>query len=316
MLSSSSEYIQALREGKYLQFLGWTDFITQKYALKDADDTVNFLIFEWLNNVYLEVDAKKLNSSDRLEEEDKKLTLLQEDAKKLAVLQAVCDLEYRPLQGKLEYSLKIISSALFICMVFQKSDIYVTLSPEEKVMKDTVNPLIEKCLRELNQFIYQERLEGMQTQFYQWVEHVDAKDVIDVFQKVDAITKPRYLLEDYILHLERIKLKDDELYATRLSMARRFLGYLYEQTELAAEVKEVIATYVNSLRELHPGKGEVDRLDEISPPSTLAHTWRWVTGIGVSFFSIVLHEKTIGELITGTAMTFNSIDTVNSEFKK
>ncbi|QLZ70224.1 hypothetical protein FOLKNPGA_03029 [Legionella sp. PC1000] len=293
MLSSSSEYIQALREGKYLQFLGWTDFITRTYALEDADDTVNFLIFEWLNNGCLE-----------------------EDAKKLAVLQAVCDLESRPLQGKLEYSLKIITMALLICMVFQKSGVDVTLPSEEKVKRDTVNPLIERSLRKVNQFIYQERLEGTQTRFYQWVEHVDAKEKTDVFQKVDAITKPRYLLEDYILHLERIKLKDDQLYATRLSMARRFLGYLYEQTELTAEVTEVIATYVNSLRELHPGKGEVERLDEISPPSILVHTWRWVTGIGMSFFSIVLHEKTPGDLITGSTMTINSIDTINSELKK
>ncbi|KTD39941.1 helical bundle domain-containing protein [Legionella parisiensis] len=291
MFSSSSEYIQALREGKYLQLLGWTDFLTHTYALKDADDTINFLIFEWLNNGYLE-----------------------EDAKKLAVLHAVFDLESRPLQGKLDYSFKAITIALFVCMVFQKSGVDMMLLPEKKVMRSTVNQLIEKTLDELNAFTYKERLEGMQTQFYQWVEHVDAREVMDVFQKIDAITRPRYLLEDYILHLERIKLKDDELYATRLSMARRFLGYLYEQTELTPEVEEVIATYVNSLRELHPGKGEVECLDEISPPSTLVHTWRWVAGIGISFFSIILREKSISELISGTNLTVNSVDT--TELKK
>ncbi|HHF7373577.1 helical bundle domain-containing protein [Legionella bozemanae] len=293
MLSSSFEYIQALREGKYLQFLGWTDFITHTHELKDADDTVNFLIFEWLNNGYLE-----------------------EDAKKLAVLQAVFDSESRPLQGKLDYSFKAITIALFVCMVFQRFGVEVTLSPEKKVTRNTVKQLIEEKLGELNAFTYKERLEGMQTQFYQWVEHVDARDVMDVFQKVDAITRPRYLLEDYILHLERIKLKDDELYPTRLSMARRFLGYLYEQTELTPEVMEVIATYVNSLRELHPGKGEMERLDEISPPSTLVHTWRWVAGIGISFFSIVLREKSIGELISGATVTSNSIDATSPELKK
>ncbi|KTD74535.1 helical bundle domain-containing protein [Legionella tucsonensis] len=292
MLSASSEYIQALHEGKYLQFLGWTDFITHTYALKDADDTVNFLIFEWLNNGYLE-----------------------EDAKKLAVLQAVYDLEFRPLRGKLDYSLKAITVALFICMVFQKFGVDVTLSPEKKVKRDAVNQLIEEKLGELNVFAYKERLEEVQSQFYLWVENVDEKEVSDVFQKVDAITRPRYLLEDYILHLERIKLKDDELYATRLSMANRFLRYLYEQTELTQEVAEVIATYASSLREFHPGKKEVDQLDEISPPSTLEHTWRWVTGIGIGFFSIVLREKSIGEFISGAIVT-NEINTINSELKK
>ncbi|WP_131795248.1 helical bundle domain-containing protein [Fluoribacter gormanii] len=292
MLSSSSQYIKALREGKYLLFLEWTDFITQKYKLLDADDTVNFLIFEWLNNGYSE-----------------------EDALKLAVLQAVYDLESKPLQGKLDYSLKSITIALFICMVFQKLEGDVTELSNQDTARDAVHQFIEKNLVKLNPFTYQERLEGMQTRFYQWVEDIDKKELTDAFQKIHAITQPRYLLEDYILHLERIKIKDDELYATRLSLAKRFLGYLYEQTELTSQVAEVIATYVNSLRELHPGKGEIEQLDKISPPSTLEHTWRKVTTIGISFFNIVLGEKSIGELISGETIIFNSIDSPDSNLK-
>lgn len=277
MLSSSFEYIKALREGKYLLFLEWTDFVTQKYAILDADDTVNSLIFEWLTNGYSE-----------------------EDAKKLAVLQAVNDMESNPLQGKLDYSFKSIIIALFICMVFQKGDIHVAIPPQKKATRHEITQLIGQGITQLNPFTYKERLEGMQTQFYQWVECVEEKEVSRAFQKINVITKPRYLLENYILHLERIKLTQDELYVTRLSMAKRFLGYLYEQTELTSKVAEEIAVYTNALRELHPGKGEEECLDSILPPSTLENTWRWVTGIGIGFFSFVLNEKSLGELISNT----------------
>jgi hypothetical protein len=291
MLSSSSEYIKALREGKYLLFLGWTDFITQKYKLLGAEDTVNFLIFEWLSNGY----------SD-------------DDAQKLAVVQAVYDLESKPLQGKLDYSLKSITIALFVCMVFQKLEGDIT--PSKENARDEINQFIEKTLIKLNPFTYKERLDGMQTRFYQWVENTDKKELADAFEKIHAITQPRYLLEDYILHLERIKIKEDELYATRLSLAKRFLGYLFEQTELTPAVAEVIATYVNSLRELQPGKGEVEQLDRISPPSTLEQTWRKVTAIGISFFSIVLGDKSIGEVISGNSIIINSVDSPSSNLKK
>ncbi|WP_454786113.1 helical bundle domain-containing protein [Legionella sp. WA2024007413] len=292
MLSSSSEYIKALREGKYLLFLGWTDFISQKYKLLDADDTVNFLIFEWLHNGYLEVDAQKL-----------------------ALLQAVYELEAKPLQGKLDYSLKSITFALFVCMVFQNLKWEKIELPKKETPRDEIKEFIEKNLNQLNPFMYEELLEEMQTRFYKWVEDIDEKESADAFQKIHAITQPRYLLEDYILHLQRIKIKDDELYATRLSLAKRFLSYLYEQTELTPEVSKVIATYVNSLRELHPGKGEIEQLDRIAPPSTLEHTWRKITSIGISFFNIVSGEKSLSEVISGEAIIFNSIDSPDSNLK-
>ncbi|MBN9228860.1 helical bundle domain-containing protein [Legionella steelei] len=277
MLASSSEYIKALREGKYLLFLEWIDFVTQKYALVGAEDTINFLIFEWLNNDY----------SD-------------EDAKKIAILQAVSEGESRPLQVNLDYALKAITHALFICMVFHASGLDMKMPPQEKIKQATVEKLMQERLAKLNLFTYKERLDEMQAKFYKSVDRTDKKEVLEVLNKINVVTGPRYLLDDYILHLERIKIKDDELYATRLSMAKRFLSYLYEQTEMTPKVAETMATYVNSLRELHPSQEEIERLDNISPPSNLETTWRWVAGVGVGFFNIVFNEKSIGEVIAGT----------------
>ncbi|KTD55088.1 hypothetical protein Lsai_2680 [Legionella sainthelensi] len=283
MLSSSSEYIKALREGKYLLFLEWVDFITKKYTrdeyILDADDTTNSLIFEWLNNGYSE-----------------------EDAKNLALLHAVYDLESKALQGKLDYAFKTIIVALFLCMVFHKHNLYLQ-SDSPQMTCEEINQLIEKSGKQLSPSLYRSSLAGVQTEFFQWVDNSDTHEVTVVFDKIHAITRLRYLLEDYILHLDRSKKDQDELHTARLSLAKRFLTYIYEQLEFTPKVADEISNYVNALRELHPNKWEEERLDALSPPSTLDNTWRWVTGIGIGFFNLVLHKKSIGELISGQSET-------------
>ncbi|KTD05893.1 hypothetical protein Lgra_2670 [Legionella gratiana] len=282
MLSSSSEYLKALHEGKYLLFLEWVDFIAKKYSDKeslDADDTTNSLIFEWLNNGYSE-----------------------EDAKKLALLHAVYDLESKPLQGKLDYAFKTIMVALFLCMVFHKHN-FCPQSHSAKVTCHEINQLVDQSSKQLPSSIYQSSLTEVQAKFFQWVENMDKHEVNAVFHKIHEITRLRYLLEDYILHLERLKKEQDELYTARLSMAKRLLTYIYEQIEFTPKVADEITNYVNTLREFHPSKWEEERLDALSPPSTLDNTWRWVTGMGIGFFNLVLHKKSIGELISGQSET-------------
>ncbi|KTC87167.1 helical bundle domain-containing protein [Legionella cincinnatiensis] len=283
MLSSSSEYLKALREGNYLLFLEWVDFITKKYTqndhILDADDTTNSLIFEWLTNGYSE-----------------------EDAKKLALLHAVYDLESKPLQGKLDYAFKTIIVALFLCIVFHKHNLCVQ-SDSPKVTRRKINRLIEQCSKQLSPSLYRSSLVGVQIEFFQWVDNSNKHEVNVIFHKIHAITRLRYLLEDYILHLERSKKEQDELHTARLSLAKRFLTYIYEQLEFTPKVADEITKYVNALRELHPDKWEEEHLDALSPPSALDNTWRWVTGIGIGFFNLVLHKKSIGELISGQSET-------------
>ena len=281
MLSSSSEYIKALREEKYLLFLEWTDFIAYKYSkelkLLDADTMANLLLFEWLSNGYSE-----------------------EDSRKLALLFAVYDLDSKPLQGKLDYALKLISGALCVCMVFQQHDLQIKSVP---ITLHGINQLIKQNIDLLDPIVYQTSLAEMQSQFFKWVEGADRKEIEIAFQKINPITKPRYLLEDYILHLERMKINDDALYTSRISMAKRFLGYLYEQTELNIEVTEEIAHYANKIREMHPAEWEKVRLDTISPPSVLENTWHWVTELGMGFFSVVLQKRTLDEVISEVSRT-------------
>jgi hypothetical protein len=286
MLSSSSEYIKALREGKYLLFLGWSNFIAQTYNtdlnLLDADDTANILIFEWIINGF---------SVD--------------DAKKLSILYSVYDSEPKPLQGQLDYSLKAITVALFLCMVFQKHHIEIP-APQTKLTLREINVLIKEKIALLEQGIYENSLQEIQAQFFHWVDSANKKEVALALEKINAITKPRYALEDYILYLEQFKTSDDVLYISRLSMAKRFLSYLYEQSELTAKVSEEIVKYVDALLELNPTKGEMVRLDLIAPPSKVVNTWRLVTGLGMSFFSTVFRDKSIGDLISGVSQKQDS----------
>ncbi|MBI2786761.1 MAG: helical bundle domain-containing protein, partial [Legionella longbeachae] len=142
-------------------------------------------------------------------------------------------------------------------------------------------------------------------QFFNWMNEVDKKEVEVVFQKINAITKPRYLLEDYILYMVQVQNNQDPLFMTRLSLVKRFLSYLYEQTELTLEVSKEIATYVTAIREKSPDKREEEFLDNISPRSTLENTVRFVTGLGMGFFRIVLQKKSLSELISGVSAPKN-----------
>ncbi|MGL5743178.1 MAG: helical bundle domain-containing protein [Legionella sp.] len=124
----------------------------------------------------------------------------------------------------------------------------------------------------------------MQTQFFLLVDSIAQKERESALQKMNAILRPRLLLEDYIDHLERIKTNHDDLYVSRLIMARSFLGYLHTQTEFTTEVSEAMLSYSTYIRELHPSKGEEVLLNRIFPRSAIENTWRWVTGIGIGFF--------------------------------
>lgn len=284
MLSSTFEYLKALREENYLLFLEWIDFIMQKYTKNSetlsTDDLLNFLIFEWINNDYSE-----------------------EDAKKLSLLYAVYELETKPLKGKLDYALNTISVALFLCMIIEKENLNTQFFADNSVTAQEINLLVKQNVARVDPFLYKESLDMMQNLFFYWVKIADKKKVDAIFNKISLITQPRYFVEEYILYLEQKKDSQDDLHAARLSMAKRFFAYLNEQMEWTQAVKEEVIAYVNAIRELHPNKEENVLLTRIAPPSTLTNTWRWVTGIGMGFFSFVLREKSISELISGSSIT-------------
>ncbi len=268
MLSSSKEYLEALRAGKYLRFLEWPHFVTQHYyqdkTLPDADDLLNLIVFEWLNNGFCE-----------------------EDAKKIALLNAVYELESRPLRGNLNYSLTTISIAVFQCMVYESNGLKHRFISEEVKSRTEILKFMKRSMACIDEPTFKDHLEKEQNRFLGWSTTASPQTVETARIQISAITATRYILEEYIFTLEACKVMDDPLRISRWSMAKSLTVFLNDQTELTPLVTEKIGLYVNRIRELKPTQYEEDYLNSISPLSVLDNTWRFVSTFSVGFFNLL-----------------------------
>ena len=276
MLTSSYEYLQALREGNYLLFLEWPQFVAEHYSdsskLQDADGTLNLLVFEWINNGYCE-----------------------EDAKKIALLFAVSDLESRPIKGYLSYALTAIGGAVFQCMLYCNNNLHTQFVTKEKMGQQKINHLMNGPVNGANQVDLEILLNEQQTIFFAWIEGANSVEVHKAFLKISPIADLRYLIEEYIIDLEASQIPGDELKSTRLSVVKRLALYLNEKTELTLEVKEEIASYVRKIRELKSAPFENKYLINLSMPSLedniKDNTWEIITTIGLGFFNLLQLNK-------------------------
>jgi hypothetical protein len=275
MLSSSKEYLQALREGKYLLFLEWPQFIVELYKEgnnpQDADDTVNFLIFEWLNNGYCE-----------------------EDARKIALLYAVSDLPSKPLKNNLSYAITAISIAVFQCMTYQSENLQDRFLSKEKKNREQIRKLMtdpieywnESTLVNLDVSTFQSLLAKQQVIFFTWVDNMSSKEVESACETISPITELRYLAEEYSTQLEVREITNDLLKSSRLSVVKRLMLYLNGQSELTSSVKAEIELYVNKIKAMQPADFEKEYLFALSPLS-FDKTWQMITSLGLRFFKII-----------------------------
>lgn len=268
MLSSTKEYLQALREGKYLLFLQWPQFITEYYGNKDknqdADEILSLLIFEWLNNGFCE-----------------------EDIKKFAVLYAVHELEVRPIREQLSCSLTSISIALFPCMVYFAQNLQKHYMSSKELSSKEILQLMDKNNMYLDKQIFLNCLGEEQNKFFTWVNEAESAEVKKAFDRIYSVTYLRYLIDDYRIQLEATDLLNDKLKASRLSIIIRLHKYLNEQTELTPEVNDEIEVYVKKIWEMQPAEFEEEFLKEISPSSFIDNAVRFLTGMSARFFSIL-----------------------------
>ncbi|CEG58089.1 helical bundle domain-containing protein [Legionella fallonii] len=268
MLSSSKEYLQALREGKYLLFLEWPQFIAAHYckevSTQDADATVILLVYEWLNNGYCE-----------------------EDAKKIALLCAVSDLPAKPIRGTIDYSLTAISIAVFQCMLYQNEKLQELFLCKETLDMEQVIAVVDTVMSGVEKLSFEKMLAKQQSVFYSWVAAISREDAESVHCQISPIAKRRYITEEYSLQLGATKQVGDLLKNSRLSVVKRLARYLNEQSELTEEVHLEITTYVAKIKELQPAGFEKEYLQALLAPSLLENTWEIVTNIGLSFFKLL-----------------------------
>jgi hypothetical protein len=277
MLTSSSEYLKALREGNYLRFLEWPKFIAEHYKGgakdNDADDLLNLLVFEWLNNGFSE-----------------------EDAKKVALLSAVNDLDSGLLKGDLDYAVSAIFGATYHCMIYQNTKLEEKFLTKEKMNNPQINQLIGGVIAGIDKSNFESLLQKQVASFSSWVSNMDKTKLGPVRLQISLIVDLRYLTAEYISSLETSILISDVLKSSRLSVVKRLAQYLTEQTELTAQVKNEIGTYVAKIKELKPAECENEYLSRLSPPPVGENTWTILTGLGLKFFKLLeTSEKPVVE---------------------
>ncbi|KTD55371.1 helical bundle domain-containing protein [Legionella quateirensis] len=274
MLSSSIEYLQALRNGNYLRFLEWPQFIAQHYAdpkyTIGADETLPLIIFEWLNNGFCE-----------------------EDIKHMAVLTVVHDLDSSPIRAGLSYAFISLSLALISCMVYQSTHTQSNFLKKGTLTGKEVCQLMQKqsALMDKTQFAEQQQIEISKLTHYQ--EIIDRKVVAQAFEQINSVTQYRYLTEDYISVLENTPIAEDQLRVSRISMLKSLAHYLNERMEYTEEVKEGIGVYVTQLWAMNPADFEEEYLNKLSSYSFVANIWKMAVTYGLKFFSILQPSTTL-----------------------
>jgi hypothetical protein len=258
MLTSSSEYLHALRQGQYLLFLEWPHFVAERYkaddAEQDADELINLLVFEWLNNGYSE-----------------------EDGKLIALLSTE---ESRPREGVLGYAFVSISIALLQCMVYASNNVHHHYLKDKKNKKE-IKQLMEDNSCYLEQSVFVTSLQKQETTFLIWVDKIQKGSLKVTYESIMVIAKLRCCLAKYVLDLNSMDLPDDKLKSSRLSIVEQLERELDLSNQLALTVKaqNKLDTYVTKLRNMGPTVAEKTLLNALIAPSIAENVWSIVTGI-------------------------------------
>lgn len=283
MLSSTTAYLIALRNGDYLRFLEWPDFVEAKYRDGDeklgADMLMDCLIFEWLKAGYYKKDIKKI-----------------------AVLYALYELNPSPIQaGKYAFALMTISSVLFSCMVFDsyqisnlnKAPAFTRAKEVFRFMDGITNFLNQKIkarAQSTNTEIddFNKSLTPMRDDFMKEVSCVDVASLGVIANRVENITRPLSILEEYRQSLDLVCLQDrNELFPARVMVVQGFYSYLKQQSELTDKVAATIINYVNTIRGQAPAEWEEKYLQKISPLTLLEKAFELVSYLGSGLFTLV-----------------------------
>lgn len=268
MLTSSREYLQALREGKFLLFLEWPQFIAQHYSndkdMIDADETLNLIIFEWLNNGFCDNDVKQM-----------------------ALLTKVHDLEAMPIRAGLSYAFISLSIAMYHCMIFDAAKVQSHFLTQEPLTGKQACDFTRKQSVLLDKTVFVELEIKTRDSFLTLLDTVDNKLVTQAFARIYSITKFRYLIDQYITELECTRNPLDQLLNARISLVKSLANFLNEQSEYTDKVKEEMGVYVKQIWEMQPLDFEGDYLNCIYPLSIVDNAWKLVTDYGLKFFSML-----------------------------
>ncbi|MDR3501025.1 MAG: helical bundle domain-containing protein [Legionella sp.] len=272
MLSSSSEYLMALRERDFLLFLEWPNFVAKKYGRPDeplgGDALMDCLVFEWLSYGFRD-----------------------EDIEHMAILYAISELTTLLHSGVLMYQLMTTTSALFSCMAFHTLHLDDTNFPVGMNEREIFKFMDEKTRIEGGSpTLFNESTSLVRHDFLKRTSLINESQVFISCKKIYDINFVLHEVSEYKdkLYREEDKEKGNSLCYTRLGIVEAFLSYLKGQTELGDKALSEINNYVTLLRKAQPKKWEEKYLDKIAPPSFFMQVSKTLLTYCAFFFSKII----------------------------
>jgi hypothetical protein len=272
MLSSSSEYLMALRERDFLLFLEWPNFVAKKYGKPDTplsgDALMDCLIFEWLSYGFRD-----------------------EDIEHMGILYAISELTTLLHSGILMYQLLTTTSALFSCIVFHTLNLDDSNFPVGMNEREIFKFMDEKTrMGGVSSTLFSESISLARHDFLKRTALINESQVLISCKKMYDINFVLHEVHEYKdkLYREEDKEKGNSLCYTRLGVVEALLSYLKEQTELGDKALSEINNYVTLLRKAQPKKWEEKYLDKIAPPSLLMQVSKTLLTYCAFFFSKII----------------------------
>ncbi len=270
MLGSSLEYLKALREGRYLTFLGWLHYIEKVYISDDhkldADELTDLIFFEWLRSGFFK-----------------------EDVKHMALFCALYETEPKLLNGIQSYMLVTICSAMYQCMIYSLSE-RENLKQSFLLSIKTSNYIealnwIKNKTKSIQLEKYDEAIKTQQSLFLKYTSEA----VINAAPLKDFRTQ----LDKYVIELGNVSSKTDLFLSNRIILAKKLSAYVYEVNLLNERSLSTIEQYINTIKTMYPQKWEDDFLDKISPPSSIDSGIQFIRDLGFFVYTKLFDEESI-----------------------
>lgn len=280
MLSSTIEYLQALRDRDFLRFLEWPLFIQTKYLDGDekilsGEALVDLLVFEWVINGFSDEDVAFIAQLYTLHEPTP-----------LAV-------------AELDYAVVVLSVALIQCMVYKNAGLFHRFLSTDEGNQKTILTLGKELSTDEQCAL--EAIDSQKLRFEDLVNSVSAEEKQILLEEVVPIIKLRYQLGEYRNFLQR-QSQEEELIITRSAVVDSLAIYLASQYKYTADVVSKVDEYVNTIRTLSPKTTEEIYLKKIAPPTQSdipinidtpdvgQRVLKVVTRLGLHFFATLLSE--------------------------
>lgn len=251
MLSSSQEYLQALRQTDLLRFLEWPHFLFRYYSIaeseQNADVLTDVLVCTWLNHGYQEADLRQL-----------------------ALLHKFFLIEEQLFCGSLEYFFTSLCSAALYCAAYRNCSIRYQCDVDAMNIEDICNLMKQSCCHVKEEI--DEAFLVQQKKFDLLVQQISDAEYKQLRQTIRPVLLLRHTVDEYLelWQKEPDDPKLDPLSATRKSVVQRLASYLKDLMVFGPEQEKEIVGYVAKIKELGPADSEQEFLNLLCQRRTTA----------------------------------------------